>query len=82
MSIPTYDQMLGPILELAAQHDITRRTAETAMVKRFDITDDEQAQRIPSGGSTYVGNRAGWAMSFLTKGKLIEKVAPKTYRAT
>lgn len=82
MPIPTYDKMLGPILELATQQEITRRTAEAAMVKRFGITEDEQARRIPSGGSTYIGNRTGWAMSFLTKGKLIKKIAPKTYRAT
>lgn len=82
MPIPTYDQMLHPLLELAAKHDLTRRKAEAAMGEHFQLTDDERAQRIPSGASTYVGNRAGWAMTFLTKGKLIAKVAPKTYRAT
>lgn len=82
MPIPTFDQMLHPILGLASRQDITRRLAEQEMGEHFALTPEERAERIPSGGSTLVGNRAGWAMTFLTKGALISKVAPKTYRAT
>lgn len=46
------------------------------------MTPQERAALIPSGASTYAANRTGWAMTFLTKGGLIEKVAPRTYRAT
>ncbi len=52
------------------------------MAKHFGLSAEEALQRIPSGASTYVGNRSGWAMSHLTKGSLISRVAPKTYRAT
>ena len=82
MPIPTYDKMLHPILELSTREPVTRRTAMEAMIRHFSITQEEAEQRIPSGASTFVGNRAGWAMTFLTKAGLIEKVAPKTYRAT
>ena len=80
--IPTFDQMLQPLLALATRQDVTRRLAEPAMAEHFALTADERLQRIPSGASTLVGNRAGWAMIFLTKAALITKVAPKTYRAT
>ncbi len=82
MSIPTFDLMLRPLLALAVTQPITRREAETLMAKHFGLTAEEALQRIPSGASTYVGNRAGWAMSHLTKAGLIERVAPRTYRAT
>lgn len=82
MAIPTYDQMLRPILDLATREAVTRRSATAAMSAHFGLSPEEQAARIPSGSSTYVANRAGWAMTFLTKGGLIEKVAPKQYRAT
>ena len=82
MPIPTYDQLLKPLLELAKTGEITRRSATDAMVREFKLTPVEVEQRLPSGGSTYIRNRTGWAMSFLTKGGLIAKVAPKTYRAT
>ena len=82
MAIPTFDQMLRPILELAAAGQISRRTATEAMVQHFGLTPEEQVAFTPSGGQTYASNRAGWAMTFLTKGGLIEKVAPRQYRAT
>src|SRR5438094_4147269 len=82
MPIPTYDQLLRPLLEFAANADITRRSATEAMIQKFNLTAAEAEQRLPSGGATYIRNRVGWAMSFLTKGGLIAKIAPKTYRAT
>lgn len=45
------------------------------------MTDEEKKERI-SSGPLKIANRAGWAMSHLTKAGLIEKVAPATYRAT
>lgn len=82
MPIPTYDQMLPPILALAEKGEISRRRAAEAMVEHFHLTPEEVATRLPSGGSTYVRNRAGWAMTFLTKARLIEKTAPRIYRIT
>src|SRR6266480_4367431 len=82
MPIPTYDQLLRPLLENAANADITRRSATDAMIREFKLSPEEAERRLPSGGATYIRNRVGWAMSFLTKAGLIAKVAPKTYRAT
>src|SRR5689334_8259991 len=81
MAIPTFDKFLRPILELA-QSDITRLSATAAMGEHFGLTPEERTSRLPSGRATYVRNRVGWAMTFLTKGCLIAKVAPKTYRVT
>ena len=82
MSIPTFDQMLRPLLALAAEYPITRRTATEAMSAYFALSNADQLLRIPSGASTLVANRTGWAMTFLTKAALIAKSAPKTYLAT
>ncbi len=82
MAIPTYDKMLRPILDIATREPVTRRSATDAMIRHFSLTQQEIEQRIPSGASTVIGNRAGWAMTFLTKAGLVEKIAPKTYRAS
>lgn len=82
MTVPTYDLMLRPVLELASRQDITRRIAEQAMREHFHLTDEDMALRIPSGADRLVRNRAGWAMTYLGKAGLLVKVAPKTYRAT
>ena len=82
MPIPTFDKMFDPLLALAIEGPLTRQTAAQAMRENFDLTEQEWTTRIPSGHSTYVRNRAGWAMTYLSKAGLIEKVGPKTYRAT
>jgi restriction system protein len=74
--------MLDPLLAIAVKEPLTRQVATEAMQQHFSLTEEERSARIPSGQSTYVRNRVGWAMTFLTKAGLIEKVARKTYRAT
>src|SRR5262245_42713228 len=82
MPIPTYDKLLDPVLRLAEAQAITRTSAENAMVRHFALTPDEANLRTPGGGQRVIRSRTGWAMTYLTKGALIEKVSPKTYRAT
>src|SRR4051812_3237411 len=74
--------MLRPILAMAASAPTTRSLAAQAMIAEFNLSPEDQVALIPSGGSTYVRNRTGWAIRFLTKAGLIEKVAPKQYQAT
>jgi restriction system protein len=82
MSIPTVNDLLHPLLGLAERGDISRRNATPVMADHFKMTPAERDARIPSGASTFVRHRTGWAMSYLTKAKMIAKVAPNTYRIT
>lgn len=82
MPVPTFDQLLRPILELSTQQDVTRGVASQAMVQHFNLTKEDQEEMVPSGTSTKIRNRTGWAFSNLYKGGLITKVAKYTYRAT
>lgn len=81
MPIPTYDKLLRPVLEMATRQEITRQSASEAMAREFKLSPEEKKRTIPSG-QFVIRDRTGWAMSFLTKGKLISKVAPRTYRVT
>jgi restriction system protein len=51
------------------------------MCDHFDLSDSEREERLPSGGLR-VANRAGWAITHLSKGGLIDKVKRGTYRIT
>ena len=82
MTVPTYDRLLSPILALAVDNLITRASATEEMCSHLSLSVDDREARIPSGGATYIRNRVGWAMTFLTKAGLIEKCAPAQYRAT
>lgn len=81
MAIPKLDELLAPFLRLATEQDLTRPLATQTMSELFRLSEAERAEQIPSG-ATYISSRTGWAMTFLTKGQLIERIAPKTYRAT
>jgi restriction system protein len=81
MPIPTYDKLLQPVLAMAVREPITRHTASAGVIRQFGLTPEEAGLRLASGQTTIL-NRTGWAMSALFKGELIEKIAPKTYRAT
>ncbi len=70
MPIPPFHRLLRPVLQLAAGEDITRRSAIDAMIQQLRLTPEEAEQRLPSG-KLVIGDRAGWAMSFLTKAGLI-----------
>ncbi len=74
MALPTYDQLMRPVLELAVKQSVTRGTATKAMVKQHRLTPEELAHKLPSGGST-IANRTGWAMTSPTKAGPIAKVA-------
>lgn len=82
MQIPTYQELFHPVLKLASEQEITRKIATTKMADYLNLSEEERKKRLPSGGATYIRNRTGWAMTYLTKGGLIEKVAKNTYKAT
>jgi hypothetical protein len=82
VTIPKFDELLRPILALTQTSTISRVSATEAMTKHFQLDTEATLARIPSGKSTYIRNRTGWAMTFLTKAKLIEKVAKATYGLT
>jgi len=81
MPVPAFDKLFHPILDLATREPITRNSANEAMTRLFKLTPAEVEETLASGGSK-MRNRTGWAMTFLTKASLIERVAPKTYKAT
>lgn len=82
MAIPTYNQLFRPLLELATRQELSRRSATEEMIKTFRLSPEEAAQLLPSGQSPTIRSRTGWAMTYLTKAGLIEKVTRGTYRLT
>lgn len=81
MSVPTFQQMLRPILALAAAGDISRRSVPDPIAEHFNMSASDREERIPSGALA-LDNRSGWAMTFLTKAGLISKVSRGLYRIT
>ena len=80
---PTWDEFLRPLLELAAEKPIMRRTAVQTIADKFNFSEDIRNYKLKSG-QPQIQNRAGWAMSSLVKAKFIEKHAYEkfTYQIT
>lgn len=70
--LPTWDEFLRPLLELAAEAPTMRRTAVPKIAKKYNFPQEICNSRVKSG-QTHIENRAGWAMSSLVKAKFISK---------
>ena len=80
--LPTQTDTFLPVLEYFATVDTaTRKDAKEAIADRFQLTDEEKEERIPSGMRTYE-SRVGWAVSYISTAGFIERVSRGVYRIT
>lgn len=74
MSIPDFQTLMRPLLELHA--DGTERTQEElrdALASEFELTEDDLAERLPSGTARTFLNRVAWASTHMKKAGLLVK---------
>lgn len=71
-SCPTWHEFLKPLLKLAEKEPISRRESVEKISERFRFSDEIKTLKLKSG-QIQMTNRAGWAMSSLTKAGFIEK---------
>ena len=72
MAIPDYETLMLPVLQYVSdgkEHPLKEITAH--MAESFKLSAEEREQRIPSGQSTYIQNRTGWAKTYLKKAGLL-----------
>ena len=72
MPIPDYETLMLPLLRFVS--DGQARSIDAAaehLSTQFQLTVDERNERIPSGQSTYIKNRTGWARTYLKKAGLL-----------
>lgn len=83
MQIPDYETVMLPLLNLLSDggvHDVG--DVREVLAGEFKLTNEELAERIPSGKDTVFRNRVGWATTYLKKAGLIEPVVRGQYRIT
>nr|WP_315520266.1 restriction endonuclease [uncultured Campylobacter sp.] len=89
--IPSYKEMMLPILEFVAQNNNTNRSEiYKFVINQFKLNDEDLLQRIKRGTPTYM-NRADWALTYLAttaqvkakpKMKPLEKVGKSLFSIT
>ncbi len=82
MPIPDYQTLMLPLLEFAAQGEFSTSDAVEHLSDRFELTDDERRELLPSGRQGKMANRVHWALAYLGKAGLLERVRRAHYRIT
>ncbi len=80
MSIPSFDKLMLPLLQLTSdgeEHSLT--AAVNALVTKLNLTEEDQGETLPSGGQT-LRNRVAWARHYLIRSGLLS--APTRGRFT
>lgn len=73
MAIPDYQTLMLPLLNLLNDgQEHLLRDAVQELADKFNLTDEERSQLLPSGVSTTIGSRVGWARTYLLKAGLVE----------
>ncbi|MFN3002975.1 AAA family ATPase [Mycolicibacterium wolinskyi] len=80
--VPPWPKFARPILEVLSDGQVWRtRDLKPAAIDRLRLSDAQRAVALPSGQGQ-ADNRAGWALSFLTRAQAIEKVKNGESRIT
>jgi restriction system protein len=73
MGIPTFQEVMLPILELTSDEQVHTVKECVAYIERvFQLTEEEKQERVPSGKQRTVHNRVAWAITHIKKAGLLE----------
>ena len=73
MTIPKYEEIMLPLIKLSSdnqEHQV--REAYDNLAKKFNLSEKERKELLPSGLQTIFENRFGWAKTYLVKAELLE----------
>jgi restriction system protein len=83
MAIPDFQTAMLPVLEFARERsEFSLPEAVSAVAEKFALTEAELQQLLPSGRQVLVKNRVAWAITYLTKAVLLQRVRRGSYRIT
>lgn len=84
MPIPTYDQFIEPLLRLLASspEGIRARDAHEFAADALQVSEQDRAERLPSGKQAVYKNRVGWAHDRLKRAGLSESPRRGLWRLT
>lgn len=74
MSLPDYQTFMLPVLEIAGEGGThSPRPMATKAADRFDLTEEQRNEMLPSGTQSTVLNRVNWAMYYLYRAGLLDR---------
>lgn len=83
MGVPDFQSFFYPILKYSSdgqEHSLDE--IRTFLTQKFSLTDEDKAERVPSGTQTKFDNRIYWTKSYFSKAKLIESTKRSHFKIT
>ena len=83
MAVPGYQDFMLPLLRIAGdgqEHRIA--DAMETLAAEMGMSDEDQALLLPSGLQTRYYNRVTWAVTYLTKSLLLNRIGRGRFRIT
>src|SRR5438046_2784841 len=74
--------MLPLLRFVAGGQEHTLAEAVDAIASEFQLSPDERQQLLPTGTSTVIGNRVGWARTYMKKAGLLDSAKRGVIRIT
>lgn len=78
--IPDYQTLMRPVLKCVENGEVKVTDLIDLLSDQFGLTEDERAQRIPSGSQTTMYNRIQWAKTYLKQAGLVESTKRGYFR--
>lgn len=69
--IPDYQTLMRPVLECASQGEVRISAVIDELAEKFQLTDDEREELLPSGKQSRFANRVHWAKGYLKQAGLV-----------
>lgn len=84
MAVPDFQSMMNPVLDIYTQNgsELRPRDIENEVAERFNLTEEERNEMIPSNIETVLRNRVSWAVYYLFRADLLERPKRGYYRIT
>ncbi|NLJ82754.1 MAG: restriction endonuclease, partial [Bacteroidales bacterium] len=83
MAIPDFQSFFYPILKYSSKHDeVSLNEIRDFLTEYFSLTDEDKAERVPSGTQTKFDNRIYWTKSYFSKAKLTENTKRSHFKIT
>lgn len=72
MYIPDFQSIMLPLLQIASDKNIHEfRSVIDTLIEKFNLTDEQKQELLPSGKQPIFENRTGWAKTHLKKAGLL-----------
>lgn len=83
MPVPDFQSLMLPTLKALSSDDANHIGKVPGLVAKSEgLTEEDRQQMVPSGRQTLLANRVSWALLYMSRAGLVEKVKRGVYRLT